>query len=117
MKKTKATQWLKQDPTVLACILYIQKALESNTLIVDDHLALPGFGIVGNFILFFELSWFCQTLFNVRTRLLSSEKYGFLKEFILRRCGVCVYIYIYVHTHTHTHTHTHNGILLSHKKE
>lgn len=50
-KNQKATEWLNHDPLALARILYILKALKRNTLIVYDHLALPGRRMIGNFIL------------------------------------------------------------------
>lgn len=61
-KKQKATQWLNHAPPLaLARILYILKALRRNTLIVYDHLAIPGTKMAGNFILFFEHFGFCPT--------------------------------------------------------
>ena len=97
----------KTGPHCLSMYI-IQKTLESNTLTAYYHLALCGLETTGNFILFFELFWFCQTLFNVHLELPSSVKYVFKSYLSFEDV---------IHTHTHIHTQIHTIEYYSAKKK
>ena len=106
-KKTwKQHRGWSRTPLFSMCI--IQKTLESNTLIAYYHLALCGLETTGNFILFFELFWFCQTLFNVYLELSSSVKYVFKSHLSFEDV---------IHTHTLTHIYIQENITQPKKNE
>lgn len=72
-KRTESNTMAKSWPPCLSKDIYILKALKGNTLIVYDHLALPGVRMAGNVILFVQLLGFCQTWFNIHIWLLQSD--------------------------------------------
>ena len=106
-KRQESNTVAKTGPHCLSMYI-IQKTLESNTLTAYYHLALCGLETTGNFILFFELFWFCQTLFNVHLELPSSVKYVFKSYLSFEDV---------IHTHTHIHTQIHTIEYYSAKKK